>query len=139
MTDDGHDAASVIGQMAGLGADKPKPVRVTPANLIGRFCTDRGVTKNGDKIAIGHCGYMGGRGDGMAVGFDDGYDFMGYLDERGWKSLPEFGDWPYVVWLVWAREGELALAQYCEGDLTVWNFASRAELAEFAKRITPAP
>lgn len=119
-----HDAASVVGGMAGLVEGPPKK-KVTPERLIQRFC---GQPSKADGVTTyrGHCGYTGGSGDSMKVGFDDGYDFMGYLSERGWRAMPAKGDWPYVVYMVWpggAGEGKTPiLVEYLEADFTLWEF-----------------
>lgn len=116
----GYDGASVVGQMAGRTDNEET---VTPAQLIERFCNPAiEVVSEGTTVARGHCGYIGGRGDSMAVGFDDGYDWMGYLGDRGWHALASKGDWPYVVYLAYRSREPYAIAEYCEGDLTVWTF-----------------
>jgi hypothetical protein len=69
----------------------------------------------------GFCGYIGGSGDELVTGFDDGYTFMGYLQERGWRALHGKGNWPYVVVLRYVAEpGRHVLARYIEADFTVW-------------------
>jgi hypothetical protein len=139
-----YDAASVVGQQAGRTTPEKK---VTPEDLILRFCTNvdeglvasPGVTVERRKTtARGHCGYMGGRGDSLVTGFDDGYDWMGYLCDRGWKPLPGKGDWPYVVYLAW-RDGEYAIAEYCEADLTVWRFESAEAAQEHYRGLRDCP
>jgi hypothetical protein len=124
-----HDAASVVGQMAGLGDElRPPPKPVPPGRLIAAFC---GNEANG--VATGFCGYNGTGGDTLTSGFDDGYSFLGWLQERGWRSLHAKGDWPYLVYMAWTGPTEgvgevLAIAEYCEADLTVWTFETRDEL-----------
>jgi hypothetical protein len=144
-----HDAASIVGQLAGLGkADDKQPEKVTPDQLIEAFCgdgaaglvADAGVTENeGVRTARGWCGYRGGRGDSLAVGFDDGYDFMGYLGERGWRPLAAKGDWPYVVYMLTEHEGSYAVAEYCEADLTVTVLPTKEQTSTFYKSLRDAP
>lgn len=129
-----HDATSIVGQLAGITNEAAKLAAVTPAELIGRFCNEQArglvadpgskVGEDGTETARGHCGYCGGRGDSIVTGFDDGYDFMGYLSDRGWKPIAAKGDWPYVVYMTYDPREPYAIAEYCEGDLTVWTFAN---------------
>lgn len=143
-----YGAASLVGRMAGLSGSEPAPDRVTPDELVAAFCgeaangmvADRGTSEtDGIKTNRGWCGFRGGRGEGLAVGFDDGYDFLGYLGDRGWTALPGKGDWPYVVYLV-TRVGETyAIASYCETDLTVSEFPSKAQFDEFYAGLDDAP
>lgn len=144
-----YDAASIVGQMAGLsGADANPPEKVTPDQLVEAFCgqsaaglaADPGVTEtDGVKTARGWCGYRGGRGDSLKVGFDDGYDFMGYLSERGWLPLPAKGDWPYVVYMLTKQEGSYAVAEYCEADLVVTMLPTKEQAAAFYAGLREAP
>jgi hypothetical protein len=144
-----YDAASIVGQLAGLGNSGDKrPDTVTPDQLIEAFCgdgaaglvADAGVTeKDGVKTARGWCGYRGGRGDSLAVGFDDGYDFMGYLEERGWRALAAKGDWPYLVYLGTAQDGVYAVAEYHETDLTVTVLPTSEQATTFYKGLRNAP
>ena len=142
-----HDYASLAGQLAGTSAGAMETV--TPERLIARFCD---ASLSGDLVAEagtadqpygtvsrGHCGYIGGRGDSIAVGFDDGYDFMGYLGERGWSPLPAKGDWPYVVYLAYKARAPYAIAEYCEADLTVWTFKTGEDAQAFYKSLSDAP
>ena len=133
-----YDAAAVVGQTAGLTSPaEPVP----PERLIEAFCTnqphiasyvgDVGRTTVKERVTInrGFCGYNGARNDdSLVTGFDDGYDFMGYLQDRGWRPLPAKGDWPYVVYLRWVpRDGDgtsPAIVEYCEADFTIWTFAT---------------
>lgn len=134
-----HDATSVVGQMGELDAARAaRPERVTPEQLVGRFCGARERVNNVE-TSSGHCGYVGGRGDGMVVGFDDGYDFMGFPTDRGWGPLPAKGDWPYVVYLAYRAREPYAIVEYCEGDLAVWVFESGAAAQAFYKSLTDAP
>lgn len=90
----------------------------------------------------GFCGYSGGRGDDpMVTGFDDGYTFMGHLGEHGWRDLPAKGDWPYVVWMRWPASDDEpeTLAEYCEADLSVWQFDSHDAARRFYASINDAP
>lgn len=144
-----HDAASVVGQMAGLNSHSgSRPEKVTPDKLIEAFCgesaagriPDPGVTAKDDvKTARGHCGYVGGRGDSLMTGFDDGYDFMGYLGERGWKPLYEKGDWPYVVFMLTKHDESYAVAEYCEGDLVVKVLPTQEKTTAFYEGLRDAP
>lgn len=145
-----HDAASNVGRLAGLTeASTPVP----PSALIARFCGDAaaaGMThahglrrddKHNAMKARGFCGFMGGRGDSLVTGFDDGYDFMGFLGDRGWRDLPAKGDWPYVVWMRWpaSKDEPDTLIEYCEADLSVWQFDARDAAQAFYKAIKDAP
>jgi hypothetical protein len=143
-----HDAASVVAQMAGLDRGDPKRF-VTPTQLIGRFC-DESLSgdlvawagtrqEDGMTVSKGFCGFMGGRGDGLVTGFDDGYSFMGYLGERGWSALAAKGDWPYVVYLAFVPKTPYAIAGYCEGDLTVWQFPDGERAREFYRDLKDCP
>lgn len=120
-----HDAASVVARLAGMGEAKaPLP----PQELIERFCGDSApgsrtgtAVKDGMTVSKGFCGFTG------SSGYDDGYGFMGDLLDRGWGELPGKGDWPYLVYLAWLPKGpedKHAIAEYIEGDLTVWVFDS---------------
>ena len=145
-----YDAASIVGQMAGLDDSKPK--HITPAQLAASFCTaaaqglraDPGTTTNPEGIITsrGFCGYNGERSDNPLVcGFDDGYDFMGNLQAAGWRALPSKGDWPYVVYLRWSATADTkeAIAEYCEGDLTVWQFESHQQAKTFYATLHACP
>lgn len=164
---DGHDAASIVGRMAGLGDQEPKPpvtpsqlvqrfcadtsaMRAAAAGdasaaevreRLKDMSPDPPVGDRSDAKSLtryrGFCGYMGGRGDMMVTGFDDGYTFMGYLGERGWRDLPRKGDWPYVVYLRWpARDDEPeTIIEYCEADLTVWQFDNHDAAVAFYNTI----
>ena len=162
----GYDATSLAAQLA--GATEPAKERVTPEQLIARFCAETsnlqalvaeaGTTaeawaaikdvdpgepkleqRDGYTVARGQCGYVGGRGDSMVDGFDDGYDFMGYLGDRGWAALHEKGDWPYVVYLAYAPREPYAIVEYCEADLTVWTFDSGEAAQAFYRTLKDAP
>ncbi|MBS0592009.1 MAG: hypothetical protein JSR84_00920 [Proteobacteria bacterium] len=145
-----HDAASIVGRMAGLdsSAGANPPQKVTPDQLIEAFCGDRAAglvadpgesESDGIRTARGHCGYMGGRGDGLAVGFDDGYDFMGYLEERGWRALAAKGDWPYVVYMLTEHGAGYAIAEYCERDLVVTVLPTEEQTRVFYSGLREAP
>jgi hypothetical protein len=141
-------AADNVARLAGL-TEPQTPV--PPSVLIARFCTpgpqleglvSRAGTSVEDGITVsrGYCGYLGGRGDYLTTGFDDGYCFMSYLGDRGWLDLPAKGDWPYVVYLRWpADEEREALCEYCEADLTVWQFDTHAAAAAFYAGLRDAP
>jgi hypothetical protein len=145
-----HDAASVAGSMAGLGGEAP-PEQVDPAKLIERFCGDEarglaadpGTTERADgvKVSRGWCGYSGnGSHDPIEAGFDEGYDFMGTLRERGWKEMSAKGDWPYVVYMQWlGRPGEFVIAEYCEADLTIWVFPSAESMRTHYEGLKDCP
>lgn len=119
-----HDTASVV---AGLASEGERKSPLTPAQLVKRFCDESlggdlvawaGTRREGDKTTShGFAGFDGRQG------YDDGYDFMGDLMERGWRALPDKGDWPLVVYIAYVRKGgPFAIAEYCEGDLSVWEF-----------------
>ena len=144
-----HDHLSIAGQIAGAGAPAgSNRDPITPEQLIEAFCGERaaglvadpGITgADGRRTARGWCGYRGGRGEGLAVGFDDGYDFLGRLSDRGWRPLPEKGDWPYVVYLLATFDGGHAVAEYCEADLTVTILPTKDELASFLGELRDTP
>lgn len=110
--------------------------QVSPQELIDHFCgdaatglvADPGVSEvDGVKKARGFCGYNGRRDSNrLLTGFDDGYDWMEFLGERGWAALPAKGEWPYLVYMQFRpkESEEVAIAEYCEGDLTIWMFAT---------------
>jgi hypothetical protein len=102
---------------------------------------DPGVAEqDGVKSARGWCGYRGIRGDiPLLVGFDDGYEFMGYLSERGWLPLPAKGDWPYLVYMLTEHEGSFAIAEYCEADLGVTVLPTKEQTAELYAGLRDAP
>ncbi|HXS33140.1 MAG TPA: hypothetical protein VN758_05120 [Solirubrobacterales bacterium] len=120
-----------------------EPGKLTPEKLIARFCgplasglrADPGTTEqeDGTRVSRGWCGYVGGRGDALAVGFQEGYEFMDYLGERGWEFVHDKGNWPYVMYGVWQAGEKRAIIEYCEGDLTLWEFADQAKAREFAE------
>lgn len=133
-----HDALSVIGQLAGLGEGTPAPEPITPEQLIEAFCTGRDshysgnlgwhdIDAEGNAVYRGFCGYNGRRDtqDSLLTGFDDGYDFMGHLQERGWAADSRMGEWPYVVFLHLRTPGRFVTVSYCEADLTVTEFPTR--------------
>jgi hypothetical protein len=147
-----HDAASIVGLLAGLtgGEDQTPPEKVTPAQLVKAFCgddaaglaADPGVTEQdgGVTSARGWCGYRGIREDNpLLVGFDDGYEFMGYLSERGWLPLPAKGDWPYLVYMLTEQDGSYAVAEYCEADLVVTMLPTQEQTAAFYAGLREAP
>lgn len=99
---------------------------IAPEALAAQFCGDWREEADGTRTASGFCGFTGGRGHGFDghCGYDDGYEWMSDLLGRGWRPLPEKGDWPYLVYLSWpsAPGGRPAIAEYCEADLTIWTF-----------------
>jgi hypothetical protein len=124
----GHDAASIVARIAGL--DTTAPTTVTPAQLVERFCDPtRRTVEEGVVIDRGFCGFDGSRG------FDDGYDFMGYLDGRtGWRCLSEVGDWPHHFFATRHPSGDEArwtIIEYCEADLVVRRFDSQQRARAF--------
>jgi hypothetical protein len=135
-----HDATTVVGQLAGTdGGEQAEPI--TPERLIGRFCSSP-VRHEGDAFskAIGFCGYNGHNvDDAFLSGFDDGYDFMGHLGDRGWQPLHAKGDWPYVVYMAYRAREPYAIAEYCEADLTVWTFDSGEAAQAFYRELRDAP
>ena len=58
---------------------------------------------------------------------------MEYLSARGWKFVHDKGNWPYVMYGVWRSGGKRTIIEYCEGDLTLWEFANEAKAREFAE------
>src|SRR5262245_15737006 len=107
--------STYLGAVAAIaGLDTPDDAvqpPIPPAQLAQAFACGEPDAIDGGRCWIGFCGYNG------SFGFDDGYDFMSGLTRRGWRAIPEKGDWPYVVVVAWHRDGEYALAQYCEADL----------------------
>lgn len=71
---------------------------------------------------------------------DGGYDWMGHMEAKGYKLMGgwgqdgwDLGDWPY---LMYARNKDFTqVIEYCEGDTTTWNFASRDNAIAFLDRI----
>jgi hypothetical protein len=119
--------------------------RITPARLINAFCVPAEAAgfpgahgerpdTDGRTIARGFCGYNG------RYGFDDGYDFLEQLP--GWTPLPSKGDWPHVVYVRQTpdeRDPKWTIAEYSEGTLTVWRFATRECADAFANDLPAAP
>lgn len=151
-TDQTYDAASIVGQAAGLDGGQPRPT-ITATQLVARFCSGadaeylgrpacstRRDTELRADIAEGFCGYVGGRGDLLASGFDDGYTFMGHLTAHGWRPIHEAGEWPFVIYLY--RKGgddeRPTLIRYVEADLTVWQFDDIASVKTFLAQIIDA-
>jgi hypothetical protein len=146
-----YDAASIVGQMAGLDPSTGTPV--TPEQLAASFCrpavaqgliADPGTrtTPEGTVVSRGFCGYNGQRSDDFLVsGFDDGYDFMGNLESTGWRALAAKGDWPYIVYMRWpaTTDTKEAIAEYCEGDLTVWQFENHQQAKTFYATLRDCP
>jgi hypothetical protein len=143
---DGHEASSVAGQFAGLYSTPPTDI-VGPDHLVLAFCTDRDAAYLGhDPSGKGHdteigyvyqrgfCGYNGRRdtNDPLLTGFDDGYEFMGYLQDHGWSADHTMGDWPYVVFLHF-KSNPLIMASYCEGDFTLLQFPDAAAKQAFKR------
>ncbi|HET8956168.1 MAG TPA: hypothetical protein VFN18_10975 [Solirubrobacterales bacterium] len=119
-------------------SEAPAVAPLTPEQLIERFCHVGDVgdlaiptLKDGVLTCEGFCGYLGGRGDSMAVGFDDGYDFLDYLAARGWRPLAEKREWPLTVYLSYRAEGQRAIATYIEGDLTISQFDCEERYREY--------
>ena len=74
--------------------------RVTPQQLIERFCGAEAVGQRADPgievqdratVARGFCGLERDGTDPLASGFADGYAFADYLAAHGWSVLPERG------------------------------------------------
>jgi hypothetical protein len=138
-----YDAASIVGQQAGM--DTPKEP-LPPAKLIERF---GGLTPDDPHLGTGtarrtadcqfkvhHAGYCG---SGHPQGYDDGYDFMGDLCARGWRDMASKGDWPFVVYVWWNKDGDYAVAEYCEQDLNVWTFRSVEQARAFVRTLKDCP
>jgi hypothetical protein len=69
---------------------------------------------------------------------DDGYDTMEPAARKGWEAIPawglsgwDLGSWPYVVIYHRDTADTWQLAEYCEGDLTVYSYPTR-ELRDVA-------
>jgi hypothetical protein len=115
---------------------------IGPRDLIDRFCDEHAVGALADPIVQGErevtrgfCGYEGCEGDGISVGFDDGYDFLEFLGGRGWLPLDDKGQWPYTIYLIPVDATCLALVEYCEGDLTISEFKSARDRRDFCRGI----
>jgi len=57
----------------------------------------------------------------------DGYDAMEVAERRKWHAIPawgsrgwDLGSWPLVVVYVRNRPGSFDVAEYCEGDITMY-------------------
>lgn len=129
-----HDAASCIAGLAGLTAGAPKPP-LPPTKLAEQFGFGDPKTIDGAITYHGGCAYNGQHG------YDDGYDCMGDLGEQGWKTLPNKGEWPYVVYLAWLEDGKdkPTIAEYCEGELTISTFESAAAAKAYYDSLTDCP
>lgn len=64
----------------------------------------------------------------------DGYDDMEQAAAQGWHVLSnwgrdgwDLGDWPYVAISVRTVKGKWQVQQVCEGDHTMYEFASEAD------------
>lgn len=75
------------------------------------------------------------------TGFDDGYDFMGNMQAAGWRPLTSKGDWPLVVYMRWpaTTDTKEAIAEYLEGDLTVWQFENHEQAKQFFTTLRNCP
>lgn len=132
-----YDIASVVAGLAGL-SEPQEPV--PPQRLIDGFCEGSREERDGMTVHRGFCGYRGGQGASLVVGFDDGYDFLGYLKDHGWRALTGKGDWPLVVYMLWASKDEgLAIAEYCEASLTIWVFDSPEQAKRHYASLDDAP
>jgi hypothetical protein len=137
----GHDSASIAALLAGLTADQEEPLG--PEALARLYCDGcphelvadpgRSEREDGTRVARGFCGFNG------SFGYDDGYSFMGDLEARGWRPLPSKGDWPYLVYMAWVQGGVIAIAEYCEADLTVWVFADQAAASAHLRTLRDCP
>lgn len=66
----------------------------------------------------------------------DGYDYIQQLEVTGkWAAVGswgldgwDLGDWPYLVYFVSKQGDQFCVRERCEGDLTTWTFATRAEM-----------
>lgn len=142
-----HDYTSVAAQIAGVGDNIQRP-DITPEQLVTAFCAGRDAGYSGSTgstgrdetinaaVSRGFCGYNGRRdtNDNLLTGVDDGYEFMGWLEEHGWFAMHEKGDWPYVVYL---HQG-LAVVEYCEADFTLWVFDTQAAKTKFVQKLRNA-
>jgi hypothetical protein len=111
-------------RLAGITNEKPPERPLIPAALIERFCkpgmqSSWRSERHEAKRETWHAGFCGCTG---SDGFDDGYSYMEALMASGWVAMPDVGDWPLVIYLLWsARETDerWAIAHYCEGDFGV--------------------
>jgi hypothetical protein len=148
---DRYDAHSILGRFGGLDDSDVRIQEWSPKTLINRFCSAEAadltpkygtiVTDEGILVGSGRCGFNGLRSDvGLISGFEDGYDFMGQLNEHGWRDLPSRGDWPYVVYMLWLKQAEPpALCCYCEADFNCWVFEDTEKLKRFVATLPECP
>lgn len=118
---------------------------VTPEQLVEHFCDVRDVGSlaepsetGGARTCHGYCGFNGKKGsDSLIVGFDDGYEFMDYLMARGWKAMPDKGEWPYLIYLSFAPADQHAVVEFCEGgELAISQFESEERFEEFCRGLS---
>jgi hypothetical protein len=116
--------------------------KVTPAELVERFCGERAVGYVADpgtrgNVSRGFCGYLGGGGDTLLTGFDGGMEFIDRLGHGGWRPLHDVGAWPYVCHVIYRDDAaaEFAHAVYCEGDLTITTFESLEALSAHMEQV----
>jgi hypothetical protein len=66
---------------------------------------------------------------------------MENLQAAGRRVLVAKGDWPYVVYVRWPARGgtKEAIAEYCEGDLTVWQFENHEQAKTFYATLRDCP
>lgn len=85
----------------------------------------------GDARSIKH--WTGSRYDWGV--YDEGYDFIDPAGTRGYTVIPnwgrdgwDLGDWPYVMYFI--NPITNTVMEYVEGDLTFWQYATRAQALE---------
>jgi len=118
--------ADVVAALAGLGGQPAADgAPVTPQALIDLYCQRgmqsgwRSERRESSMFNAGFCGFDGRRG------YDDGHGLIENLAAGGWRPLPELGDWPLMVFLLWparSSDARFAIAHYCEGDLAIEVF-----------------
>jgi hypothetical protein len=124
-----------IAGMAGM-TDQKQPF--PPATLVSRFCQSVETDNLQHGAVLQGRGFCGWTGQG-SLGYDDGYYFMGDLEERGWRAIASRGDWPYVVYCWWAKDGEYAVCEYCEADFSIWVFNDIEKARAFVKTLRECP
>jgi hypothetical protein len=129
-------------------ANGPQPApELTPATLIERYCKPQMESSWHHEKREHSEWFAGAISYAMCwglehEGYEEGYGFMEALGDGGWRIMPEYGDWPYVIYMWWApRESDNrpCIAHYCEGDFGIEAFDSVASARAASKDLTPAP
>jgi hypothetical protein len=111
---------------------------LTPQALIDTYCQPgmqsewRSRRRRGSMFNAGYCSYDGHHG------FYNGTEWLVELAASGWQPLPELGDWPLVVFMLWqarASDPRWAIAHYCKGDMAVEVFDDKQAASDGLKRL----